>query len=139
MKTLNFSNRSWHYRLAKFGNSHRDVTNICSYTKAVLTGLFLLTLLMLVILLSLFPVAYTLAWLAAMISTLSWIVPVDLALIVPLLILGLLVMYLLYCASNWWNERKQSDSFLSAARSSYFDKFCVPVKILDHKKTRTGE
>jgi cell division protein FtsW (lipid II flippase) len=133
MKPLEFSNQSWHYRLAKFGNQYRKVSDICSYTRSVITGACCLTLVVLTILVFLFPAAHTLAWMAAMVMTLSWIQPGELALVIPLLILVVLSLAAVTYLGKYLDERKRSDSFLSAARSSYLDKFCVPVKILDHK------
>ena len=142
MKPLEFSDKSWHYRPAKFGNQHRSTGDICSYTRSVLTGLLLLSMALVMVLFITWLSAHTLAWLAAMVLQWSWIMPLEPALILPGAALVVAFMALLFYMGEVWDRRKLkqlSDSFVPAAVSSYVDKFCVPVKILDSKKPSQGE
>lgn len=133
MEPLIFSNTSWHYRLARFGDEHgyRDLSDICGYTRAVIKGS-----------LCLLVIALFVAFLAAITGDgLAWLVAgmihgwTDAELLAGIFLAVLTVItFCLVMASlgKLYEARGKAlhDSFLASSYRSVKHRFCVPVEIV---------
>jgi hypothetical protein len=142
MKELIFSSNSWHYKIAKLGGYHLvGQTDICSYTRAVIKGIFAA-----IIYLSLFTlVSYVLTdlvlglifsaisgmWIMGMIGTGALYVMGAILLVIVIMI-ALLSLEELY--KNWRDARrekrmnKSEDSFANSAYKSWKEKYCARIR-----------
>jgi uncharacterized protein YqhQ len=135
MKTLNFSNKSWHYRLARVGDEYhrRDLSNICAYTRAVLAGVFCILIALIVIGIASLFVGDFLAWIAAQVFHWQLIAPAVTAIIILCLIALLSIIFLICLAEdNLRNNRdKICDSFIGASYRSVKERWCARVEIIE--------
>lgn len=145
MKPLTFSSKSWHYQLARFGYPRRDISNICSYTRSVISGSLLLLMFLMLAVIVLYCVADALAWAAALAVTWSWLEPglaatfvifvVSTAAMVAAMFAVFFVaamgINILFWIATRMRNHASSDDFVPAAISSWWHKFCVPVKIVN--------
>lgn len=133
MKPLKFSETSWHYRLARFGDSYqsRNLGDICGYTQAVFAGSVLFLMVVALVILAAFLVGDTLAWLVALIVQ-GWSEPSLLAGIV--LAFFVAVLGVLICAGicHLCNKQKPllRDSFVGSSYRSFKHRYCVPIEIV---------
>ena len=135
MKALQFNANSWHYKLSQFPSTYRNTDDICSYTKSVLAGFLLFTIV--------FAVAFLLAW--SVVDLIIWIIVGlqvgtfpellggSVALILLLVAVMLFLIVLAYGAISYTAHRiknvNQGDNFVVNAYQSAKYKFCVPVEI----------
>jgi hypothetical protein len=130
MKTLTFSSKSWHYKLARFGNPYRNTSDICAYTRAILTGLMQLMIFLILSAVVLYCVADLLAWAAALATVWTLLEPQTGAWVI-LCFVSTLGLVILTGITVRMFEKSRSDDFVPAAVSSWWHKFCVPVKIIN--------
>lgn len=127
MKAINVNENSWHHYLANYGDSCRDMHDICSYARAVMSGTMLLTLSCALAIGAIVGLADFVAWMIAMIVTWSFIHIGGFASIGLGLILGLVLGF---CGNKFINRKKSEKvGFISIAYSSWKNKWCAPVVI----------
>jgi hypothetical protein len=135
MKTLRFSETSWHYRLARVGDEYhrRDLSNICAYTRAVLAGVFCILLALLAIVIASLFVGDFLAWIAAQMIHWQLIAPAESAIVVLCLLSLIIAIFIIYLAAdNLRNSHdKISDSFIGASYQSFKERWCARVEIIE--------
>lgn len=147
MKPLNFSANSWHYRLARFGDEfrQRDLSNICSYTRAVINGAFLCLLIVASGSVVTAVAAEGLTWVLVTILNQVWIEPDTFAVIFVFLMaivlavcITALIGYLWRCTSAAGRERL-TDTFVANSYRSFKSRFCVPVRIMSDTGSDSGQ
>lgn len=134
MKTLKFSKNSWHYKLARFGDefSERDLSNICSYTRAFLWGTLLFSLFTVFILGIVVMHGEAIGYVAAMIAQGTFIEPDTLAGICLMLYIAAFTLGLIIYATRTVCEHEfKEDNFVVNAYHSFKDKYCVRVEVKD--------
>lgn len=134
MKTLKFSKNSWHYKLARFGDefSERNLSDICSYTRAFLWGTFLFLLFVTFMLGIIFIHGEAIGYVAAMIAQGTFIEPDTLAGICLILYGALFTIWFFTRAFIIVTEHKfKEDNFVVNAYHSFKDKYCVRVEVKD--------
>lgn len=133
MTPVKFSESSWHFRLARFGDTfcRRDVSNICAYTRAVLAGAFCFLIASALVVLVTAILADSLAWVTVLVVQ-GWADPgilVSMALVILIFALAVLVISALIKIHSLLTDQV-SDTFLSASYQSFKHRFCVPVEII---------
>ena len=138
MKALKFSKNSWHYWLATFGDDYRKLGDICSYTRAVIKGSMLFSLVVLLVIGATVIHANLFAWISSMIVYQTMFAPEILAGMGVGLYLLIFVLLLIGAINYLWNQYcecldNQPDNFVAHAYHSFKDKFCVKVEIVEEK------
>lgn len=134
MKTLKFSKNSWHYKLARFGDefSERNLSDICSYTRAFLWGTFLFLLFVAFMLGIIFIHGEAIGYVAAMIAQGTFIEPDTLAGICLMLYGAFFILCLItYTTKTVCEHKFKEDNFVVNAYHSFKDKYCVRVEVKD--------
>lgn len=138
MEPLKFSENSWHFRLARFGDSwcRRDISNICAYTRAVITGAFCMLFVIAVVAFITVMAADTLAWVAALVFT-GLVSPGPLAFVSLTILAVVIAMAVVMVGIKLISisSGPVSDSFLGASYQSFKHRFCVPVEIEEDSKS----
>lgn len=141
MKTFVLSKSSWHYKLANLFGGMRYVrdTDVCEYTKTVIAALFLSTMITFFGIILLILSVHMLLGVGFSIWMGAWFFS-DLG-IMGLIIYGLVGGGLMIKAadgkySEWKDRRRENyepkpDGFLKVAYSSWKDKYCVRIEIVN--------
>ena len=136
MESLKIKKDSWHYKLAKFGDSHGYIpysSDICSYTKHVIWGLLLGFMAFVAILAFIYCIGDALAFLAVISVYGIWFEPGWPAQVILILIItvGLFsLFFVIYpIVDNIVNSDSNTDKFVPSAYRSFKNKFCIKVEI----------
>ena len=133
MTPINIKVKSWHFWLAKFCDDYgvRRKDDICSYTRAVMIGLFFFAVLSLIALFFLACVADSLAWLAAVLVMWTFIDPSPFASIAIGLGLGVVLVACIkfYRTIYQLRANQQEPGFISVAYTAWKGKWCAPVML----------
>ena len=138
MKAIVFNNDSWHYKVAIFGDSYRmrDLSNICSYTRAFLLGGCMIVLCIAVLAMIAAAAADTLAWLVSgvlfgfvQISGLGSIFPGLLTIVTVIVTTALAV----FSYNTLVEKPSVTNSFVVNAYKSWKEKWCAKVVIANTK------
>lgn len=132
MKAICLSNKSWHYRLARFGDpfKQRNLSDICCYTRALMIGSLLLLGASTLCLILLWSLGDLIAWIATMIVMQTFINMSPMATLSSGGILGMLFVGILSSITDKRKNRpaeQQGPGFVSVAYYSWKDKWCAPV------------
>ena len=134
MKTLKFSKNSWHYKLARFGDEFecRDLSNICSYTRAFLWGTLLFSLFTMFIFGIVVMHGEAIGYIAAMIAQGTFIEPDTFAGVCLMLYCALFTIWFFTRTHIIVTEHKfKEDNFVVNAYHSFKDKYCVRIEVKD--------
>lgn len=141
MKSIELKKDSWHYHVATGYSSLREWetenTDICSYTRYVLKGMFFIALIIIAASIILAPIVHLLvgivvglAYGAVMLSPFSMI---GLLIIAISVIIGILIGSLL-----WYEDRnkykvkvKKPDGYVKLAYKSWKEQYCARVEFKD--------
>ena len=135
MKTLKFNRDSWHFKLVNtlFGYSVYEISNICSYTRAVLFSLFLVTLVAILIAFGVFLIGDFLGYLIASILNFTFIEPEGTAIAVMMILFISSIVGIAFLIGKFSSRtlEKVSDSFIGEAYKSFKGKYCAKIKFTD--------
>jgi len=137
MKTFALNKNSWHYRLAsEYGGLHRwqDSTDICSYTKEIFKGLFILALMLVAVavvsqlvvhlVLGIGFSIYAGMWIGS-----DWAWAAATILVVAVGYIVILLAFSLTCkGGKIAKETISNTEFFKVAYSSWKDKYCARIE-----------
>lgn len=138
MKTLQFSEKSWHYRFIKHYTKNEDyeLDNICSYTRCFFQATMVVLLLLILVTFASFcatqvlvGVAFSLwygMWIFSEVAAFTMVIIAAFATAIGILLLG-------HKIKEMNEDRRRSgvpDSFVVNAYKSWKDKFCARVEIV---------
>jgi hypothetical protein len=137
MKEITISRKSWHYFLARFGDTYhrRDLSDICSYRQAVAIGGSFFTFVTSVCVGLTISTGDALAWVASGFMN-GWLIEPNViasaALGICMLAAILTAAGIIVLGMNFIYKllRGNSPSVLSQAYESWKDKYCVKVNIV---------
>lgn len=136
MEVIQISKTSWHYRFMSWcDEGHVAVSDICEYSRKLVLRLIAVSIGVLILLflagLIMFTIGDTMAWIAACITTLSFLNPEPTAggFLVVAFIFGVsLTIYSLFKRYRSVVTEKMDIPFISKAYDSWKNKFCVRVE-----------
>ena len=135
MKTLQFNRNSWHFKLVNtlFGYSVYEIPDICSYTRAVLFSLFLVTLFAILIAFGVFLIGDFLGYLIASILNFTFIEPENAAIVVMMLLFISSIFGIGYLIGKFSSRtlEKVSDSFIAESYKSFKGKYCAKIEFVN--------
>ena len=137
MKEINISQRSWHYFLARFGDtySRRDLSDICSYRQAVAMGGSFFAFIASICVGLTISTGDALAWVVSGFVN-GWLIEPN---VIASAALGICMLAAILTASGiivlglnfaYKAIRGTSPSVLGQAYESWKDKYCVKVNIV---------
>ena len=152
MKALNFNKNSWHYRLVSklelYEAPHQkdiwgdgelytvgDSGDICTYSKRVIFALFLVSIIIAAIILSLTIAVHTLLGIYFSLLANEWIFTEfgNVGMILSIATISMIGIYVAVEDLDDYYKRKSNkksnkpDSFMKNAYRSWKNKFCIPI------------
>lgn len=142
MKLVTFSDASWHYRMARFGDEHheRKLDDICGYTRAVLSGLIWFILATAVVGILLISLIDAVIWL--IVGILINFVSMNAHGFVIVAVLGGFAALVCFALTNNYLEdlklrregRDVKPSFVTEVYDAFKNKYCFRVAITKEAK-----
>lgn len=136
MTPINVNKDSLVWRLASvYGSLSPDVigTDICTLTKACSWGVVVVSMLLTMAGLVAIAIGDTGGWIVAMVATLSWISPSDVArgMCAVIAVIGLLITwgFVAMKLNQRAHLKDHTPSVVNQAYQSFKGKYCVPVRI----------